>query len=285
MVLPDTSAIPAEPPADSFYRHRRKMFDSVRGVWAHREIVYTLAERDFRAQYKQATLGILWSLLSPVLTLIVFVFVFARVKTFGSDGIPYALFAFVGILSWNFFSQSLSQGGTSLLSNKVLMAKTQFPRECFPLESMAVTALNSSLGWIPLGLLFIIDQRMPKLATVYAPMLIVIEIAFAAGVTFILSSVIISMRDLAQVIPVLLSLGLFVNPVIWPFSKIPENIQPWFSFFDPVAPVIDNLRRTMLLGHAPDWPLVGYAALGALMYLVGGYKLFKRLEVNFADIA
>ena len=314
LVETDVSTIPDEPPAGILYKHRVNYIDSVRNLWNHREIVYTLAERDFRAQYKQAALGVLWAFLSPVATLAIFVIVFSKVKTFGSEGVPYALYAFVGILCWNFFANAMGNGGNSLLANKALLAKTQFPRECFPLETMGVQALNTMLSWIPLTLLFIIFGRAPRLATVWVPMYMLIEVAFAAGVALSISSIIIQMRDLQQVLPIMTTLGLFITPVIWPFSTIPSayhvggelvrksivgghlvhahwvggftiNLQMVYGFFNPLGPVIAGARETMLLGHSPNWGLAGVAALGALTYIALGYRVFKRLEENFADIA
>jgi lipopolysaccharide transport system permease protein len=315
LVLPDTSSIPDEPPSELLYRHKARFVDSIRLLWGHREIIYTLAERDFRSQYKQATLGVLWAVLSPVATLLIFVIVFSHVKGFGSEGVPYALFTFVGILCWSFFASALSSGGTSLLTNKALLAKTQFPRECFPLETMLVNALNTLLSWVPLALLFVKYGRAPALTTLWVPLFIVIELVFAAGISLAISSLIIQMRDLAQVLPIIISLGLFATPVIWPFSKIPTsyrlfggehfkkavvhghhvaahwvggfrvNLQLIYGFFNPLGPVIDNARRTMLLGFSPHWGVVGAGALGATLYLVFGYRIFKRFEVNFADIA
>jgi ABC-2 type transport system permease protein/lipopolysaccharide transport system permease protein len=315
LVEPDVSLIPAEPRDEIVYHHKVNYVEAVRNLWAHREIIYTLAERDFRAQYKQASLGVLWAVLSPVATLAIFVVVFSRVKSFGSEGLPYALYAFVGILVWSFFASSLGNGGQSLLNNKALLAKTQFPRECFPLETMGVNGLNTALSWIPLALLFVIFGRAPTWATVFVPLFMIIEVVFAAGITLAVSSIIIQMRDLMQVLPIVTSLGLFATPVIWPFSEIPSsyhlfggrhvrysdigghvihshfvggitvNLQMVYGFFNPLGPIINSARQTMLLGHAPQWNLVGIAALGALIYLLVGYRIFKRLEVNFADIA
>ncbi len=315
LVVTDVSSIPAEPPPELLYHHKTRFIESIRVLWAHREIVYTLAERDFRAQYKQATLGILWAVLSPVATLMIFVIVFSRVKGFGSEGVPYALYAFVGILCWSFFAASLGSGGNSLLSNKALLAKTQFPRECFPLESMLVSGLNTLLSWVPLTILFVIFGRAPALTTLWVPLFMLIEVAFAAGITLAISSLIIQMRDLTQVLPIILSLGLFATPVIWPYSKIPTNfhlagghqvsgvlvnghivgahwvggvsvnLQLVYGFFNPLGPVIAAARRTMLLGLSPQWELTAVAALGAVIYLAVGFRIFKRFEVNFADIA
>ena len=317
LVETDVSTVPAEPPDEIIYHHRVRYLESLKNLWAAREIIYTLAERDFRAQYKQATLGVLWAVLSPVATLLIFVVVFSRVKTFGSQGLPYALYAFVGILCWSFFATALGTGGQSLLSNKALLAKTQFPRECFPLETLCVNALGTVMSWVPLALLFVIFGRAPKLATLWVPMFIVIELVFAAGVAMAVSSIIIQMRDLMQVLPIITSLGLFATPVIWPFSEIPTsyhiagghvvhvthvvnghlvnhihhvggitvNLQLVYGFFNPLGPVIANARNTMLLGNAPEWDLVAVAVAGAVTYLLLGYRIFKKLEVNFADIA
>jgi lipopolysaccharide transport system permease protein len=315
LVERDISTIPDEPPEEIVYRHRVKYFESIRTLWGHREIIYTLAERDFRAQYKQATLGILWAVISPLATLAIFVIIFSRVKSYGSEGLPYALYSFVGILCWSFFATALGTGGQSLLSNKALLAKTQFPRECFPLETMGVNALGTLISWIPLSVLFVIFGRAPKLATLWVPMFIVIELLFAAGISLAISSIIIQMRDLIQVLPIITSLGLFATPVIWPFSDIPTayhiaggtkvahmvvnghyvaahwvggitiNLQIVYGFFNPLGPVIDGARSTMLLGHAPQWNITIAAALGALVYVTLGYRIFKKLEENFADVA
>jgi len=315
LVVTDVSSVPDEPPAGILYHHKVRFIESIRSLWAHREIIYTLAERDFRSQYKQATLGVLWAVLSPVAMLGIFVVVFSKIKVLVIPGVPYALYAFVGILCWGFFASAIGTGGSSLLTNKALLAKTQFPRECFPLETMLVGGLNTVISWIPLTILFVLFGRAPAVATVWVPLLMIIEVAFAAGVTLAISSIIVQMRDLLQVLPLIISLGLFVTPVIWPFSKLPKsyhvagghhvhrlvvnghvvaahwvggfyiNLQVVYGFINPLGPIIDNARRTMLLGQSPEWPLVGVAALGSVLYLLIGYRIFKRLEVNFADIA
>jgi ABC-2 type transport system permease protein/lipopolysaccharide transport system permease protein len=252
-----------------------------------------------------------------VASLVIFVIIFSHVKSFQApDHIPYALYAFVGIMCWSYFSSSLGNGGNSLLSNKALLAKTQFPRECFPLETMLVNAISTAISWIPLALLFVIFGRAPALTTLWAPLFMVIEVVMAAGVTLSIASLVIQMRDLVQLLPIITSLGLFATPVIWPYSKIPTdyhvagghyvpahvnaaghhvnghwiggihvNLQIVYGFFNPLGPVIDNARRTLLEGLGPNWPLVGIAALGAITYLLVGYRIFKRLEVHFADVA
>ncbi len=310
LTVSDLSTMGEEPPDGIIYHHKVRMRDAVRDLWAHREIIYTLAERDFRAQYKQATLGMLWAVLSPVATLITLMIVFSKVHLFKVPGIPYGLYVYTGILCWSFFASSLGSGGNSLLTNKQLMAKTQFPRECFPLENMLTTALNTVLSWTVLVLLFVIYGKAPALAIVWTPLFMLVEVVFATGCVLAASSLIIQARDLSQVLPILLSLGIFATPVIWPFAKIPNhfyvagghlvrlghhhythlggfyiNLQIVYSFFNPLGPIINNVRLTMLLGKWPTPGPIVAAIVGSIVYVFVGYRIFKRFEVNFADIA
>ncbi len=279
------ASAPAEPPSHLIYRHQARLGTSLRALWGSRDIIYTLAERDLRAQYKQATLGLLWALIFPLAMLGIFTIIFSRTSSNGVPGIPYPLFAYIGILCWTFFSGSLGTGGTSLLTNNALMSKTQFPRECFPLESILVNAVNSVLAWIPLLLLFVIYRFVPYPTTVWVPLLILIELAFTVGITIAVSALIIQMRDIAQVLPIVIMLGLFATPVIWQFKRIPAKWQLVYGFINPLGPVIDDIRRTMLQGLNPvPGPLLA-AIAGAVFYLAVGYRIFKRFEVNFADIA
>jgi len=254
-------------------------------VWARREIVFTLAERDIRANYKEATLGIAWAVLTPLATLVVMVLVFTRVKTFHEGNAPYALFAYLGILPWQYFASSLSSGGNSLLSNKALLAKVHFPRECFPLAQLLESALSTFLATSVLVVLFAVYHVMPHVQALWVPLFILIEVVFCAGVVLAASALLVHVRDLVQVLPVVVSLGLFATPVIWSFSRLPVRYQAVYGFFNPLGPIIDNVRRTTLLGLEPTWGLLGIASLGAVLYLVGGYAIFKRLEADIADIA
>jgi ABC-2 type transport system permease protein/lipopolysaccharide transport system permease protein len=254
-------------------------------VWTSRDIIFTLAERDIRAQYKQATLGVLWALIAPLAMLAIFTIIFSRTAKYGIPGVPYPIFAYIGILCWTFFSQALGTGGTSLLTNNALMSKTQFPRECFPLETVLVTAVNILLSWIPLGVLFAIYGFVPAPTTIWVPVLIIIELLFTIGVTLGVSALIIQMRDLGQVLPIVISLGLFATPVIWQFKDVPAGWREVYGFISPLGPVIDDARRAMLLDLPPvPGPLIA-AIAGTVFYLLVGYRIFKRFEVNFADIA
>ncbi len=283
----DPSTVPAKPPPELLrYRHRPGFFSSLRELWNRREITYTLAERDIRANYKDAALGILWALLTPVLTVAVLSVVFSRVHVFNSGThIPYPVYAYSGLICWYFFANCVSGGSSAVLGNKGLLGKVHFPRECFPISTIAQASVTTALSIIPFAGLMAIHHIAPKIEVLWSPLFMIIELAFALGVALGLSSIVVHVRDVNQVVPLITQLGLFATPVIWPFSRISPKIQPYYSFFNPVGPIIDNVRRTMLLGLSPDWKLIGLAGAGSLVYLVGGYKLFKRLEGDFADIS
>lgn len=283
--IKDPTQVPDEPHPDLLYSHRSHMLPSLATLWARREIILTLAERDLRANYKQATLGFAWAILAPVATLFVMVLIFKRVKEFQVGDVPYVLLAYCGILPWQFFAASLSMGGNSLLANKALLAKVHFPRECFPLSELVEAAFSTVLASTVLVVLFVVHHYMPHVEMLWAPLLIVIELVFCAGVLLAASALLVHVRDLVQVLPIVVQIGMFATPVIWPFSKVPADLRLLYAFFNPLGPVIDDVRRTMLLGQNPTWGLLAVAAAGAITYLVVGYTIFKRLEADLADIA
>ena len=288
LLITDVAAIPDDPPAELFYRHRPSLRTAAGQLVRRWEVILTLAERDLRAAYKQAVLGIGWALINPVLSLLLINLVFSRAfHTTAYKGVPKPLFFYVGILAWGFFAGAVGSGSSSLLQNKSMMAKTHFPRECFPLSQVVESAFTSSIAVLLLPLvLFPLYGFMPKLTTLWCPLYVAVEIPFTVGALLLISSIVVQMRDLNQLVSMGLSLGVFATPIIWSFSQLPHGlVTDLYSFFIPIGPVIDGVRQSMLLGHAPHWGLLALATCGSLLYLVGGFAVFKRLEVNFADLA
>lgn len=297
----DLASVPESPPAELFYTHRPSILASARATWRRKDVIYTLAERDIRAAYKQAVLGVGWAVFTPVLSLVIFTILFHHVKSMqlriphsGGEVVPYAVATFTGMWAWSFFGGSLGAGAGSLITNKVLMAKTHFPRECFPLSQVAESSFNSLLGLIPLGAVMAVYGYAPHPAALWMPVYLAVEIPFIIGVVLFAAGVVVQARDLQQVLPILSQFGMFATPVIWQFSKlrwmhvpgIPgmHNFQPIYSFLNPMSAVIGGLKNSVLLGQAPQWDLLGIALFGALLYLSIGYTVFKKLEVNFADL-
>jgi ABC-type polysaccharide/polyol phosphate export permease len=277
--------IPSEPPPEIRFRYRLHLPAALREVWRARELVRTLAERDFRVRYKQAVLGVAWAVLTPLALMVVFTVFFQRVARVDTGGAPYALFAYLGLLPWTFFSTSVSQGGQTLVLNNQLVGKVYCPREVFPLASVAVAGLDSAIAVLVLGVLFVVTGFGPAATAVWVPVLLVVQVAFTFGVTLVTSAVLVFFRDLRHALPVILQLGLFATPVAYGMDVVPASLQVVYSALNPLAPVIDGYRRTILLGQAPNWELLVPGAVVSAAVLALGYVVFKRLEPGFADYA
>lgn len=284
-----TSAPPADvpdgPPPELIFKRRVRFFAAIRELLGYRELIRTLAERDMKSRYKQAILGVGWAVVTPLLLMLVFTVFFKRVARIDTSPAPYALFSYLGLLPWTFFSSSVTNGGQSLVSNNALLNKVYCPREVFPIASMAVAGIDFAISTLVLGVLFAVYGYAPHAEAVWVPVLLAIQIAFTLGVTLALSGLLVYVRDLRQAIPMLLQLGLFATPVAYGIDKIPENWLGVYSALNPLVPVIDGYRRTILYGLPPQGRLLVPGAITAFVVLIVGYVLLKRLETRFADVA
>jgi ABC-type polysaccharide/polyol phosphate export permease len=273
------------PPAELRYRRKVRFGAALRDVWRSRELVRTLGERQLRARYKQAALGFAWSILTPVILMIVFTVFFQRIANVDTGGTPYPLFAYLGILPWTFFSTSFSEGGLSLVQNMSILNKVACPREVFPFSSIAVAGVDTCVAILVLGVLFIIEAFVPRLTSLWVPLIATVQIGFTVGTTLIFSAFLVYLRDLRHILPIMLQLGLFATPVAYSMDAIPEQFRVAYSALNPLAPVIDGYRRTVLMGLPPNWELLLAGGIAALFWLLVGYAAFKRLETGFADVA
>jgi len=279
-------ALATDQPAPlSRFKRRISLSRSTAELWRSRELVRTLAERELRARYSQAVLGFAWALLTPLALMLVFTVFFNRVAKVDTGGSPYALYAYLGLLPWTFFSSSVSLGGQSLVANLSLLNKVYCPREVFPLASVLVAGLDMVISTAVLVVLFVVYRTLPEPTSVWIVPLLLVQLSFTMGVALIISSVVIYLRDLRHVLPIALQLGLFATPVAYGIDVVPRSARPIYALLNPLAPVIDGYRRAILLGKSPSWGLVGLGAITAVTMLVGGYLVFKRLEPGMADVA
>jgi ABC-type polysaccharide/polyol phosphate export permease len=274
-----------EPPPELKFRRRVPLRTAVLELWRSRALLLTLAERDLRVRYKQAALGFAWAIVQPIVLLVAFTILFEHAAHINTHGVPYPLFSYLGLLPWTFFSETVSLGANSVIGDKALLNKVHFPREAFPLADTIVALTDLCMASVALLVLFGIERYLPRATVYWVPLLIPIVLAFAVGVSLVMSACMVYFRDVGQVLPIVLQIGLFISPVAYSFSVIPARFQALYAIVNPLGPVIDSLRRTVLMGLAPRaLPLV-VAALSAAVYLIGGYKIFKRLELGFADVA
>lgn len=274
-----------QPPPELRYRRRVRFLPAIREVWRSRELVRTLAERQLRARYKQAVLGFGWAILTPLVLMMVFTLFFQPVADVDTGGVPYPLFAYLGILPWTFFSSSVSEGGQSLVQNMPILNKVYCPREVFPMSSIAVAGVDTSIAFLVLVGLFIVESFVPSATVVWVPLIALVQLAFTLGMTLIVSALLVYLRDLRHMLPLTLQLGLFATPVAYGMDAIPEGYRLVYSALNPLAPIIDAYRRTVLMDLPPDWTLLAAGAATSVVLLTVGYVSFKRLETGFADVA
>lgn len=283
--MTDVAGRPAGPPPELRFRRRVGLRGSLRDLWLARELIISLTERQLRARYKQATLGLAWAVITPLVYMVVFTMFFSRVADVDTGGAPYALFAYIALLPWTFFSSSVSEGALSLVSNMSLLNKVSCPREVFPMSSIADAGIDTTIATGMLGVLFVVTGYAPRATSFWAPLLILVALIFTTAVALVLSALTVYLRDLRHVLPILLQVGLFATPVAYGLEVVPTDLQPLYSAVNPIGPVIDGLRRSVLEGEAPRLGLVGIAAVSAVVQLFVSYRIFKRLETGIADVA
>ncbi len=274
------------PPPELVFKRRVRVRKTLPELWRSRALIRTLAERDLRVRYKLAVLGFLWAVLSPFVLMVVFSLFFQRIASIKTHGAPYALFAYLGLIPWTFFSSSVSGGGGSIVSNASLMNKVYCPREVFPIAGIVVTAVDTAMSVGVLVLIFAIYTVAPPVAALlWVPVLLSILLVFSLAITLFVSAAVVYFRDLRQAIPLILQLGLFATPVAYGMDLIPQRFKLVYVIFDPIAAVIDGLRRTLLYHQSPDLPFLAAAGVSSTVFLIGAYFVFKKLETRFSDVA
>ena len=276
-----------EPRKEIWFHRRINLVSALKELWAFRELTATIAERDLRVRYKQAVLGVAWAVIAPVVFMLAFSLLINRVAKINTGGAPYPLFSYMGLLPWTFFSGAVSNGGLSLVNNNELLNKLYCPREVFPIAAIIDAVFDAAIATLVLALLFPIFGFAPKVEVYYVPLFLFVLAMFTLGVTLAVSAVVVYARDLRLVLPLAIQVGLFVTPVAYPSSSIVSSKLALlvYSAVDPLVPVIDGMRATVLGGVAPNFASLGVGAFCALLYLLGGFLLFKRLETGMADIA
>jgi ABC-type polysaccharide/polyol phosphate export permease len=276
---------PTSPPSDLRFRRPVRPIAAVLELWRARELVRALVERQLRARYKQALLGFGWALIPPVTMMLVMTFFVSRAVTIETYGIPYPLFSYVALLAWNFFANTLAIASTSLLGNIALLNKVYCPREVFPVSSTITSGVDATIGLSVLALLFVVHGFVPKATSVWVPVLLVVLIAFTLGFSLTMSALVVYLRDLRHMVPMISQLGLLATPIAYGMNKIPPDLRVAYSVVNPLAPVIDGLRRTVLLGQPPYIDQLLAGATTSFILLAVGFILFKKLETGFTDVA
>jgi ABC-type polysaccharide/polyol phosphate export permease len=276
--------VPDQPSPDIRFSRRVGLREGSSRLWAARELIRSLAERDLRARYKQTALGFLWAFVQPLSLLLVFTVFFRRVATVHSGQVPYALFSFVALVPWSFFSSAVSDGSLTLVMNGALITKVACPREVFPIAKVAVALLDGAIAAIALPILMVATGTSTSFTALWAVPLILLEVSFAAAVASVLAAVVVHLRDLRHAIPVLLQVGLFATPVAYGLEAIPRRLRGVYCAVNPLGAIFDGLRRSILYGHAPEGRQLLIATAVTAVWVLGGFRVFKRMETGIADL-
>jgi ABC-type polysaccharide/polyol phosphate export permease len=274
------------PPPDLLFRRRIRLSSALRDLWRAREIVRSLAERDLRSRYKQAVLGFTWALMTPFVLMLAFTLLFKRVASVDTNGAPAPLFAYLGLIPWTFFSGAVSTAATSIVGNISLINKVPCPREVFPLSGVVESAFDTTLSLFMLVFLFIVLGFAPTSTSYWVPVITAELFAFVTGYSILIAGLVVYVRDIRSALPLALQFGIFVSPVAFGFyDLVPPGARAIYSFINPLGPIIDSYRRTVLYGQQPDFFYLALGAIGSALVLLGGYYLFKRMETGIADVA
>lgn len=262
----------------------RKAWGSINlsDLWAYRDLFYFLIWRDLKVRYKQTVLGVVWVVIQPLVATLIFTIflgVLARVPT---DGAPYALLVYTGLLPWSFFSAALAGSSNSLVGNTHLITKVYFPRMIIPGAAIGARLLDFGIALIILAPLMFYYGVVPTKNLLALPLLIALITMFSWGVGMWSSALNVKYRDVGVILPVFTQLWMFVSPVAYPASLVPEKWR-WLYYLNPMAGIVEGFRTAILGGSFKLVPLA-YATVATVMIFVYSAYAFRRMERSFADI-
>jgi lipopolysaccharide transport system permease protein len=262
---------------------------NLRELLHYHELLYFLVWRDVKVRYKQTVLGAAWAILQPLMTAAVFTIFFGRLAGIASDGLPYPLFSYCGLLMWTFFAQGLSQSANSVVVSAQLITKVYFPRLVIPIAAVLSGLVDFAVALPVLAVLMWHYGTWPGLAVVTVPLLALLALVVATGVGLWLSALNVEYRDVRYVVPFLVQLWLFVTPVIYPASVLAPRLQrlglpSWLWGINPMAGVVEGFRWAMLDAPTSPGALITASAVTGFALLASGAWYFRRVERRFADV-
>jgi lipopolysaccharide transport system permease protein len=249
----------------------------------YRELLFFLALREIKIRYKQTIMGASWALLQPLFTMIVFTLIFSRLAQMPSDGVPYPIFSYSGLLLWTYFSNALSQSSNSLVDNASLLSKVYMPRIFMPTAPCLSGLVDYGIAMSVLVIMMVYYRFVPGISILLLPFIILLTFMLASGVGYWLSSICVKYRDVKFILPFFIQLLLFVSPVIYPANIVDENFR-WLLYLNPMTGLI-SAHRACLLGHITvDLVGLGISALLTIVIFVSGILYLKHTEKYFADL-
>ncbi len=258
-------------------------WNDIRELWQYRELMYFFTWRDLKVRYKQTAIGVAWALFQPFITMVVFSVFFGKLAKMPSDGIPYPIFVYVGLLIWQFFSSALADTSNCLVGNQAIITKVYFPRLILPISAVLTKLVDFFVASIILIILMIYYNYTPNLlGLLILPLLLLISFLAAVGGGLFLASVNVKYRDVRYILPFFIQILLFLTPVIYPASI--AGRYSWILALNPMTGVI-KAAQAAILGNAPiNWLLLLISFVATLILFIIGIIFFKKTERYFADV-
>jgi len=257
-------------------------FPDAREIWAFRELLVILTLRDIKVRYKQTLIGILWAVIQPVVSMVVFTLIFGKIGKLPSNGLPYAAFVLAALLPWQLFAKALTQGSLSMVAMGPIMSKTYFPRLIAPLSSVLSGAVDFAIGVAILLCVMAWYGIMPGWQVLLAPCFAVLALAAAFSVSLWLSAINAEFRDVQFALPFVTQIWMILTPVLYPTSVVPEQWR-WLFTLNPMVSAIEGFRWSLLGGVAPDPLTLVVSSIMTLLLLIFGLVYFARFEKSFVD--
>jgi lipopolysaccharide transport system permease protein len=253
-------------------------------IWRYRELFYILSWRDIKVRYKQTVIGITWSIIRPLLTMLIFTFVFGKLAKLPTEGnAPYAILVFAGMLPWQFFANGLTESSDSLITNSNLISKVYFPRLIIPISSIMTSVLELLISFFILIGLFVYFNFIPSWHILFLPFFIFIAFLSSFGLGLFLSSMNVKFRDFRYIVPFIVQLGLYISPVGFSSTIVPEKWKIFYSL-NPMVSVIEGFRWCILGGESKIYFNGMIFSLIMICLLVWvSVKFFRKTEKSFAD--
>lgn len=256
---------------------------NLREVWTYRDLLFFLIWRDVKVRYKQTALGAAWAILQPVMTMLVFSVFFGHFANMPSDGVPYPIFAFAALLPWQLFAYALGESANSLVGSQNLITKVYFPRLIIPLSSILSSVVDFAVAFGVLIIMMICYGRLPHIGVLLLPVFVLLALISALAIGLWLSALNVEYRDVRYTIPFITQLWLFVTPVAYPSSIVPEKWRLLYAL-NPMAGVVEGFRWALLGTSDAPGPMLLVSTLATIVLLVGGLFYFRRMEKTFADL-
>jgi lipopolysaccharide transport system permease protein len=255
----------------------------LQAVWQYRELLYFLIWRDLKVRYKQTVIGAAWAILQPLTTMVVFTVIFGQLAKIPSDGFPYPIFAFSALLPWTYFSSALARSISSVVGDAHLISKVYFPRLILPLSGVVSGLVDFTIAFVILVGMMIWFGIMPTWGALALPVFLFLALMTALAVGLWLSALNVMYRDVGHTVPFLTQVWMYVSPVVYPVSLVPEKWRLLYSL-NPMAGVIEGFRWALLGKESPDFGVMTVSAVVVVALLLGGLVFFKHMERTFADV-